>query len=121
LEREGVAYSLGAVMEFTRWPILWAGVIGTHEIFHNFVLIGAGSHWLFIYNNAHRPEAEILHIHIKEFVTICGFHAIGENELIDIKAETLDEIHIQIHIWVNDNSHEEMTPLEIRLSHSKIL
>ncbi|MBK25682.1 MAG: DNA-binding protein [Halobacteriovorax sp.] len=117
----GVAYSLGAVMEFTRWPILWSGVIGPHEIFHIFVLIGAGSHWLFIFRNAHRPKARILVVHIKEFVTQGGYQAIGENELIDLRADSLEELHGLIQSWVNENFHREMRPLEINLKHSKIL
>ncbi len=117
----GVAYSLGAVMEFTRWPVLWSGVIGPHEIFHIFVLIGAGSHWLFIFRNAHRPKARILVVHIKEFVTQGGFQAIGENELIDLEADSLEELHQLIQSWVNENFHREMRPLEINLKHSKIL
>lgn len=117
----GIAYSLGAVMEFTRWPVLWSGVIGPHEIFHVFVLMGAASHWLFIYKNANRPKAETLIVHIKEFVNAGGYQAIGENELIDLSADTLEELHQKIQDWVSKNFHQEMAPLEIRLKHSKIL
>lgn len=117
----GFAYTLGAVMEFTRWPVLWSGVIGPHEIFHVFVLIGAGSHWLFIFKNAHRPKARILIIHTKEFVKTGKFQAIGENELIDISANSLDELHQLIEKWVDENFHIEMKPKEVNLKHSKIL
>lgn len=43
----GVAYSVGAVMEFLRWPILVAGVVHPHEVFHLAVLAGALFHWCF--------------------------------------------------------------------------
>jgi hypothetical protein len=45
----GVAYSIGAVLEFLRWPILVPGVVQWHEVFHVAVLIGLGFHWSFIY------------------------------------------------------------------------
>jgi channel protein (hemolysin III family) len=45
----GVAYSIGAVLEFMRWPIVFPGVIQWHEVFHIAVLIGLGFHWAFIY------------------------------------------------------------------------
>jgi channel protein (hemolysin III family) len=48
----GVAYSVGAIMEFLRWPTLIAGVIQPHEVFHVAVLIGLGLHWSFIYSIA---------------------------------------------------------------------
>ena len=45
----GIAYSLGAVLEFIRWPILIPGVVQSHEVFHIAVLIGLTFHWSFIY------------------------------------------------------------------------
>lgn len=44
-----MAYTVGAILEFFRWPTLVYGVVGPHELFHIFVLVGAGSHWLFVY------------------------------------------------------------------------
>jgi channel protein (hemolysin III family) len=44
----GVAYSVGAVLEFLKWPTLIPGVVGPHELFHVAVLIGAGLHWRFV-------------------------------------------------------------------------
>jgi channel protein (hemolysin III family) len=48
----GVAYTVGAVLEFLRWPVLIAGVIGPHELFHIAVLAGVGLHWWFVYHYA---------------------------------------------------------------------
>lgn len=43
-----LAYSLGAIMEFLHFPILWPGVIGPHELFHVLVLLGIATHWQFV-------------------------------------------------------------------------
>lgn len=43
----GVAYTMGAVLEFLRWPNPWPGVIHAHELFHLFVIAGAAWHWQF--------------------------------------------------------------------------
>jgi channel protein (hemolysin III family) len=43
-----LAYTLGAVAEFQGWPVLVAGVVGPHEIFHVAVLAGIAFHWSFI-------------------------------------------------------------------------
>jgi channel protein (hemolysin III family) len=48
----GVAYSLGAIAEFLRWPVLWRGVIQPHEVFHIAVLLGAFFHWRFTWQFA---------------------------------------------------------------------
>jgi channel protein (hemolysin III family) len=45
----GVAYSIGAVLEFLRWPVLIPGVVQWHEVFHLAVLIGLAFHWSFVY------------------------------------------------------------------------
>ena len=44
----GMAYSVGAVMEFFRWPVLLPGVVGPHEVLHFAVLSGLALHWSFI-------------------------------------------------------------------------
>jgi hemolysin III len=44
----GLSYSVGAVLNLLRWPALWPGAFGTHELFHLFVLAGSLSHYLFI-------------------------------------------------------------------------
>jgi channel protein (hemolysin III family) len=48
----GVAYSVGAVLEALRWPVIVPGVIQWHEIFHVAVLIGLTFHWAFNYQIA---------------------------------------------------------------------
>jgi channel protein (hemolysin III family) len=47
-----LAYTLGAVAEFVGWPVLVAGIVGPHEIFHLAVLAGISFHWAFIYRIA---------------------------------------------------------------------
>ena len=41
-------YTGGALCEFARAPILVAGIVGPHELFHFAVLGGIASHWRFI-------------------------------------------------------------------------
>jgi channel protein (hemolysin III family) len=55
----GFAYTIGAILDILRWPVLVSGVIQWHEIFHVAVLIGLGCHWAFIYSIANRPFAPV--------------------------------------------------------------
>jgi channel protein (hemolysin III family) len=48
----GLAYSVGAVMEFHGWPVLVPAVVRGHEVFHLAVLVGAVFHWLFVWQFA---------------------------------------------------------------------
>jgi len=40
----GLAYTAGAIIDVAAWPTLWPGVVGPHELFHLFVLLGV---WFF--------------------------------------------------------------------------
>ena len=48
----GGAYSLGAVLEFFRVPVLVPRVVGPHEVFHMAVILGISCHWLFMRRSA---------------------------------------------------------------------
>ena len=45
----GLAYTVGAITEFLRWPVLILGVFGPHEAFHIAVLAGIGFFWSFVH------------------------------------------------------------------------
>jgi len=53
----GIAYSVGAVIEFLRVIVVIPGVIHPHELFHVAVLMGAFWHWLFIWQFAGGDKA----------------------------------------------------------------
>ena len=54
----GIAYSIGAVMEYFGWFVIIPGVIHPHEMFHLFVLVGAGFHWWFVWEIASGHSAD---------------------------------------------------------------
>lgn len=44
----GLLYSVGAVFNLLRWPVLRPGLFGAHELFHVFVLAGSLAHFSLI-------------------------------------------------------------------------
>jgi hemolysin III len=48
----GIAYSIGGVVDFLRWPTVVPRVVEGHEVFHVAVLVGAVFHWRFIWQFA---------------------------------------------------------------------
>lgn len=44
----GLLYTLGAMCYLTRWPPLWPGVFGAHELLHIFVMGGSLAHFYFM-------------------------------------------------------------------------
>ncbi len=44
----GIFYSVGALINLARWPVLLPGVFGAHELFHFFVIAGSACHVLFM-------------------------------------------------------------------------
>ncbi|UCE89307.1 MAG: hemolysin III family protein [Pseudomonadota bacterium] len=52
-----LAYTVGATMEFARFPVLVPQVIGPHELFHIMVLVGVAMHWWFVHRVARKAMA----------------------------------------------------------------
>jgi len=50
-----VAYTIGALLEYMRYPVLIEGVIGPHELFHVFVLLGIIFHFMFVFQFSSFP------------------------------------------------------------------
>ncbi|HIE55547.1 MAG TPA: DNA-binding protein, partial [Chromatiaceae bacterium] len=50
----GLAYTMGAIADYARWPVLVAGIIGPHEIMHVGVLAGIASFWWFFFSRIRR-------------------------------------------------------------------
>jgi channel protein (hemolysin III family) len=48
----GLAYSIGAVIDFLKWSTVLPGVIHPHELLHLAVLLGVFFHWLFVWQFA---------------------------------------------------------------------
>jgi channel protein (hemolysin III family) len=59
-----LAYTLGALVDFLGWPVLVAGVVGPHEVFHLAVLAGVSFHWAFIRRIAASGRAGDLHAEV---------------------------------------------------------
>lgn len=54
----GIAYTVGSLLEFWKWPIVISGVVGPHEFFHLLVLVGMGCHWKFMFQFASGLRSE---------------------------------------------------------------
>ena len=48
----GLAYSIGAVTDYCRWPVVIPGAVGPHEVFHIAVILGAYWQWQFVWKIA---------------------------------------------------------------------
>ena len=44
----GIFYSVGALMNLVKWPVLWPNVVGAHELFHMLVMAGSLTHFGFM-------------------------------------------------------------------------
>jgi channel protein (hemolysin III family) len=106
----GLFYTIGAVFEFLHKPVLIPGVIGSHEIFHVFVLLGAFAQWLFIYEWADTPVSDHVRFIIRERPGPSYFaSAIGEK--IFLESDNLDQLKCDLDQAVKNYYHEKMPAL----------
>lgn len=110
----GLYYSLGGLLDFLSWPTLIPGVVGPHELFHIFVILGAAYHWCFVYKWAHYPTRNHVTFEVHVFPDQTHIaHAVGENMVI--KAFSIEELRHKIRENVNRIFHNNMRPESIRL------
>jgi hemolysin III len=57
----GMFYSVGAVFNVVKWPVLSPGVFGAHELFHFFVIAGTACHIYFMLKVVVPAPGPILH------------------------------------------------------------
>ncbi|MFV2057093.1 MAG: hemolysin III family protein [Thiohalomonadales bacterium] len=107
----GVYYSVGAVIEAAQWPTLIPGIMGPHEIFHVFVVLGATSHWLFVYRWAHYPTNNKITFNVRvlpdnQYIA----NAVGERfrmeaQSIEVLKQTIGDSLSQVfHHKIQDNA-----------------
>ncbi len=110
----GVAYSVGALLNIAGWPTLIPGVIGPHELFHVFVLVGAGLHWTFIHKWAVHPVLDDLVFEVRERSDSDYFaKAVGES--IAVQAASREGLRLAIKEKIRARFHARMPPTSISL------
>lgn len=113
-------YSVGAVIDFLNRPILIPGVMGSHELFHAFVIAGAASHWAFIYHWCSHPVHNTIHFQVRSLNGRVYARARGER--IAIEAQSIDEAKLLIRDAVIKKYHATIKPvIHLRFHQEEIL
>ena len=109
----GIFYSIGAIIDFAKWPDPFSGVLGPHEIFHLFVILGASAHWFFIYSWSHHPVANnlLFYVHIFPDKKVV---ATAIDEHLIIEANSVEELKTLIQAQIKEKYHSSIQP-QIRL------
>jgi channel protein (hemolysin III family) len=108
----GLFYTIGALFEVLSTPI-FLPYLSNHDFFHLMVLLGAGSHWFFIYKWSDQPTCQKLIFMVKEIPNI-GFLAKARGEDISISASSKNELRQQISALLKKRFHPAITPQRIR-------
>jgi channel protein (hemolysin III family) len=107
----GLAYTVGAVLEFLRWPTLIDGVLEAHDLFHVFVILGAAYHWYFIYEHAAWPIYKKQIFIVKHNPQRSYFRAHAKGDDIRVTAQTLEELKQKIHLLI-EQKYKGKLPIE---------
>ncbi len=105
----GIFYSIGGFFDFIRWPTFITGVIGPHEIFHVFVILGALSHWWFVYEWSSHPVANTLTINVYIYPNQ-RVVAQAQGEFLRFEAESVEQLKEQIKYKVQEAFHTTLQP-----------
>lgn len=110
----GVAYSIGACFNIAGWPTLIPGVVGPHEVFHVFVLVGAGLHWAFVYKWAAHPVLDDMVFEVR-MRSDSDYFASAVGESITVEATSLEDLRRGIKEKIRARFHERMPPASTSL------
>ena len=114
----GLAYTIGAIIQFMQWPGLIPGIIEHHEIFHIFVLIGAYYHWRCVYEISKYPISSKIVIVVRELPGNI-FQAKATSENVSFTASSKQEIKEVVLKWIEDKFHHEMKPSLVNFKYTK--
>ena len=98
----GLAYTIGAVMEFLRWPVLVEGIVEAHDFFHVFVILGAGYHWYFVYEHASWPIYKKQIFIVKHNPDRTYFRAHAKGDCLRLESDSLDDLKIKMHKLIEE-------------------
>ncbi|MES2965423.1 MAG: hemolysin III family protein [Bdellovibrionota bacterium] len=104
----GLAYSIGALIDFLNWPVLIPGVLGPHEIFHFFIIAGAAYHWAFVFKWCDHPIADQLTFEVMISKDHVIARAVGER--MEIEARSVEEAKEMIRAVVANRYHSTIKP-----------
>lgn len=109
----GLLYTIGAIADFLRWPVIHGEYFGPHEIFHLFVSAAALVHFYGIYKISTLPISDKLNIKIIDSPK--GFKAFSKDEALFLKANSEDGIRSEISKWINTNYLKVFIPKKVKL------
>jgi channel protein (hemolysin III family) len=117
----GIFYSIGAIMDFTRTPVLIQGYLGPHEIFHLFVILGAASHWRFVWDWADHPVANKIFFEIRMF-SDGKFLGEATTDHLKVEGHDLQDLKEKIQSAVKKKYHSSIQPeIHLRYFQEEIL
>lgn len=105
----GLFYSIGAIIDFLKGPVLILGVIGAHEIFHIFVILGALSHWVFVWRWAGHPVYSSITFNVQIFGDN-KFIARAKGESVCVESDNLKDLKTKIRAAVESKYYPRPIP-----------
>lgn len=106
-------YVIGALFDFLHWPEIVPGLFGAHEIFHVFVMLGAASHWMFIYHLADQPTHARLVFLVKE-KSENEFFARAVGESVFVIATSRSDLRRLVKEKLTEQFYPQLIPNKVR-------
>ena len=109
----GLLYTIGAMIDFTKWPTLIEKVIEPHEVFHLFVVAAALVHLYAVLLISRKPISQSLTVNITKFPEY--YSGIITSENMNFTGKSEESIKQQLQDWIRESYFEEFAPNEIRI------
>ncbi len=113
----GVLYTIGAVFDFTKWPVIYNQVIDAHDVFHIFVSLAAAIHFYAILKVCDKPISTIVVVKVKQRPD--QLFAFIKNENANFYAVTREDLDFKLKAWIQSRYYKNYIPDTIKLKFAK--
>lgn len=113
----GLLYTFGAIVDFSRVPVLISGVLEAHEVFHVFVSLAALSHLYAINRISQRPISDDLTVIVKKTPKLLKAYFTSEKGYFRVSSD--QEVRETISIWIQENYLPALKPRKVRIKYFK--
>jgi len=111
----GVFYTIGAILDHMKWPVIIKGVFEAHELFHLMIVIASIIHLYAIYRISHLPISDYLTVIVRKMPDCYIANFATENG--EIKAQSEQELKELINQWIHDHFPLDKKPKHVRIQY----
>ena len=111
----GILYTMGAGLDFLRWPNILPQILEAHEVFHIFISAAAITHLIGVNRISQMPISHKLTVHIKKTPHKMKAYITTEKAVFEASSE--EQVKGLIKDWITKNFPKALRPKRVKVKY----